>query len=1271
MTTWTLIRRSLRFHARAHFGVLLGAAVGSAVLIGALVVGDSVKESLRKRALDRLGPIHFAISTQDRLFLADLRQRLSSDKSPGFVPVDTVTPERTLPFSSSQSASALVLNGMVAQQDGQARANRVQVMGVESATWPRLAGWGTLSEGFWITNGSSRFHFDEVDRMQGHRGDGPLTRWRNGETALINEVLAGQLGAQIGDELIVRVSKPTALGLDAAISPRDENSVALRFKVGAILSADQLGDFSLSANQTPPANLLVPMELLTEKVGARGRANLLVSGPVLTKPKFSRWDVQRSKVASWLRKQSMQPEGYLPFGRGVRLTEDKSSLASRLGRSLKPKLQEELSDELARSWVNTELRRSWLPEDTELVVRGLEQPQTATGGEYVQPFIEVSTARIFLDPPVAAAALTPRSRLLRDHQKFLNDTPSDLAASAWVTNGFGVLTYFVNLIQAGDLSTPYSMVTAAGPPYTPADLGGDEILVNEWLADDLQVKPGDNLRISYYVVDSGSRLTERTNIFRVRGVVPMRGRYADRTLMPEFPGVAKAERTREWDTGFPLMHEIRQKDEDYWKQHRGTPKAFISLAAGQAMWANRYGQLTAIRYEVPTNSFTTPWREIAYQNLLANLDPATLGISFEPVRAQALKAAEQAQDFGQLFLGFSFFLIMAALLLMALLFQFGLEQRMAEVGTLLALGFPPRQVRRLLLLEGCALAFVGGMIGVLAGTVYAKAMLRGLTTIWRDAVSTSALHYHVQPITLVIGLLASTLIAALTIWLTLRKQGRRPARELLEVGSEEKFQVGRSRASVIGAVATAGAASLVIWTIWKGETGAAEIFFSAGALLLIAGLGFCAAWFARLARRTAATSQLTIGGLGLRGCSRRRKRSLATVALLASGTFLIAAIGVFRLDSNRDATKRSSGTGGFALVGDSTLPVVHDLNSKSGREFFGFDSEKLAGVEFVPFRVRDGDDASCLNLNRAQKPRLLGVKTEMLEERFTFAKGTGWDALISTRLQPGGRGTPESKNRLSGFTNSNQTANTGLKPGANEIEIPAIGDANSIQWAMGRKVGGTIDYVDERGQPFKVRIVGAVVNSILQGSLIIDEAAFIKRFPSESGYRMFLIDSPTNRTAEVSATLSRALQDVGLELQPTEQRLAAFNAVQNTYLNTFQILGGLGLLLGSAGLGVVVLRNVLERRGELALLLAVGFRARSLRWLVLSEHGALLWLGLGVGVIAAIVAVLPSLLSPGAEVPYLSLAITLTAVLINGMIWTWLATRFALRGKLLDALRNE
>jgi len=238
-------------------------------------------------------------------------------------------------------------------------------------------------------------------------------------------------------------------------------------------------------------------------------------------------------------------------------------------------------------------------------------------------------------------------------------------------------------------------------------------------------------------------------------------------------------------------------------------------------------------------------------------------------------------------------------------------------------------------------------------------------------------------------------------------------------------------------------------------------------------------------------------------------------------------------------------------------------------------------------------------------------------------------------------------------------------------EVPAIADANSIQWALGKKLGDTLDYTDERGHTFKLRLVGSLANSILQGSLIIDEAEFTQRFPSESGHRMFLLDVPTNSIPQVSATLSRAMQDVGLELTSTVQRLNAFNAVQNTYLGTFQILGGLGLLLGSAGLGIVVLRNVLERRGELGLLTAVGFNRRSLQKLILGEHSALLAVGLGIGILAAAVAVLPAILSPAMHLPWRSLGVTLSAVLVNGLLWTWLATRYALRGNLLAALRNE
>ncbi|HEY3864278.1 MAG TPA: ABC transporter permease [Verrucomicrobiae bacterium] len=808
-----------------------------------------------------------------------------------------------------------------------------------------------------------------------------------------------------------------------------------------------------------------------------------------------------------------------------------------------------------------------------------------------------------------------------------------------------VLTYFVNELRHGQKTTPYSMVTAASAPLVPADLRDDEIMITPWLADDLQAKPGDELQLAYFVLGMAGRLDEKRDTFRIRGITPAEGPMADRTLMPDFPGIAKAEKTENWDAGFAInMQKIRPKDEDYWKQYRGTPKAFVTLGAGRRMWANRFGDVTAIRFPA---SVSRPEVERA---MLDKLDPGALGLSFLPVRQQALKASSQSEDFGGLFIGFSFFLVVAALILLALLFHFSLERRVAETGLLLAVGWRPRQVRRLLLVEGVVIAAVGGVLGCAGGVVYARGILFGLTTLWSAAVAESPLQFHVTAQTLAIGCLSGIIISIIVISLAVRGCAKRPARELLEQGNElERAAAGakhrRRWAGWLALASGLGALAMAASAIIQRHTADVESFFGAGSLLLICGAAAAAVWFRSLAAR-AHSRPLTLVSLGLRGCVRHPRRSLAIVALLASGAFLIASVQANKLDATRDGTQRSSGTGGFAFIGESALPIVQDLNTKIGREFFGLDESTLKNAAIVSLRVHDGDDASCLNLNRAQSPRLLGVDPRQLQERkaFTFTQlsdpsfaARPWDLL---------------------------------ERGAGD-EVPAVGDESTITWALHKKIGDTVDYTDEHGRPFKVRLVGAVANSILQGSLIVAEPAFVRHFPGDAGWRVFLVDSPLVEAPAVSAALARGLRDRGLELTPAAERLNAFNAVQNTFLDTFQVLGGLGLLLGSAGLGVVVLRNVLERRGELALLTAVGFTPRSLRALVVAEHAALEGLGLALGIASAMLALLPVLLSHASRVSFVPLAVALGLVFLSGLFWTWAAARLALRGELLPALRNE
>jgi ABC-type antimicrobial peptide transport system permease subunit len=237
--------------------------------------------------------------------------------------------------------------------------------------------------------------------------------------------------------------------------------------------------------------------------------------------------------------------------------------------------------------------------------------------------------------------------------------------------------------------------------------------------------------------------------------------------------------------------------------------------------------------------------------------------------------------------------------------------------------------------------------------------------------------------------------------------------------------------------------------------------------------------------------------------------------------------------------------------------------------------------------------------------------------------------------------------------------------------IPAVADNTVIVWGLGKTVGDSLEYLDEKGEAFTVKLVGGLDNSIFQGNVIISERAFLAKYPSLSGYRFFLIDGPPEDLTEITGDISWAMQDQGMDLVRTSDRLAEFNQVENTYLAIFLILGSFGLLLGSVGIGIVVSRNVRERLGELALLRAVGFSRRSIQALILSEHLALLLAGILFGLTAALLATLPSLLAPGAEIPFSTILILLAIVLINGGIWTYTATRRGIEEDLLPALRRE
>jgi ABC-type antimicrobial peptide transport system permease subunit len=231
-----------------------------------------------------------------------------------------------------------------------------------------------------------------------------------------------------------------------------------------------------------------------------------------------------------------------------------------------------------------------------------------------------------------------------------------------------------------------------------------------------------------------------------------------------------------------------------------------------------------------------------------------------------------------------------------------------------------------------------------------------------------------------------------------------------------------------------------------------------------------------------------------------------------------------------------------------------------------------------------------------------------------------------------------------------------------------IADASALQYVLHRKLGDRFTLGDT-GQD--VRVVGALRPGLLQSELVTGEAHFQHAFPRAEGYRYFLIEAAPGREPAVAAALESRLSDFGFDAESAAARLAAFHRVENTYIATFQTLGALGLLLGTVGIGAVLVRNAFERRRELALLRAVGYRDGHVRVLVLAESALLLVLGLGIGTGAALVATLPAL-AERATLPSLVPVLGLVAaVALAGLLVSRLAAGVVLRLPLLESLRSE
>lgn len=1123
--------KDLKYFWRINLAVILGAAVASAVLTGALLVGDSMRGSLKEQTLDRLGAV-------DDILVA-----------PGFLREELAGDLNTHPSLNGKAeiTPVVMLSGNATHGKTRSRATGIQLTGMTPE----------FTSLFYAGNGEQANAFNAGLKKADKQ---------TFESVIINDALSRELGAAIGDPIIISFEKPSDIHRESLFGRKETTDIvrSVRLIVRHIIPDRGPGRFGLKTEQTQPLNAFIDLAVLQEVVEQKDHVNALLLSR--KSEDFSIKELDQATI-----------ETATLYDRGITFNEKEDVL---------------------------------ILESREYVI-----------GEPLEEAVQEAT--------------------------------SDMAATQ-----LPVLSYLANEMRIGKNSTPYSTIVALDNPQEvtnsltlingiPAPLlAENEILLNSWLADDLDAESGDTLEVSYYAVGAGDRLYETSSTFIVTGVVRMSGLGEDVTLVPEYPGISDVANIRDWDPPFEVdLEKIRPKDEAYWDDYKATPKAYVALATGQRLWGNRFGNLSTIRFTPKSGESISRLRRDLAAGLKESLSPADAGLAWRGIKAEGLKASLGSTDFSQLFISFSFFLIISAAILAGLLFRLGIEQRAGEVGLLLATGYKPGNVLSRFLGQGMVLASIGAVLGLLFATFYAQSIIYGLRTLWFEAVGTSFLNFHADPASYITGAISALLAVSFAIWITLRGLKKLPVPALLRGVVEKTRKGSRAITFWLGIAFLLGGLGLVFSGLAEGGQAAAGMFMGSGFMLLIAGL-LLSSWMLRRTSSFGIGNGLT--GMSLRNAARNPGRSMLCIALVAVACFMIISVGASRKDFRGDPVVRDSGTGGYRYLAEADIPLLLNPNDEDDQFNLGFSDKLIENLEkghLFAMRLRPGDDASCLNLFQPSSPRILGVTDKVVQNGgFQFTAVTSgfeedpWKALYST---------------------------------TNDGSIPAFADAHSAQYILKVGLGDHFTMANDAGESVTLKLVGLLQTSIFQSELLILEQNFVTSFPEETGFRYFLLEADVESGRVVAAGLEKSLDDYGLDVVSTTEKLAAFQAVENTYRAVFQTLGALGLLLGTIGLGIVLVRNVIERRSELATMQAFGYENRSIRSMLLRENVLLVMLGILVGAVTAFISVYPVIVQNAGQVPWGELFLTLAAVVIVGAVASRIAIGIALKSDLIPALRSE
>jgi putative ABC transport system permease protein len=795
---------------------------------------------------------------------------------------------------------------------------------------------------------------------------------------------------------------------------------------------------------------------------------------------------------------------------------------------------------------------------------------------------------------------------------------------------------------------------------------GDQAVINDRLADELDVGPGDPILVSAYGATETLVVRDVIDELGIAGYGGSGGLgFGPAGGAPVFVAPGTIERLYE-----------------------GSTLAGAAPPSGQVLVSNRgrvFDSGDGTFDEVVRRTAALPAAEVA------------------PLKQDLLDDAEDSgREISELYSGIGTFSVIAGILLLVNLFVMLAEERKTELGMLRAVGFKRNHITRSFAIEGAVYAvtasIAGAIVGIGVGWVITRVAARLIATDAPDLV----FRLSVQPASLATGAAIGLVIALLTVWGTSVRIARlniiSAIRDLPEPRAAKQslrsvllgllgFLVGAAlllggitgddpygllagfavaafslipvlvrvvpRKPLVVVISTAVIAwSVLVFTLFPDAMNASDIpvFVLMGVVLVGAAVAIVSSidhlWVA-LANRLSGSGRGLSARLGLAYPLARKFRTGMLLGMYAIVIFTMTFISVFTgIFNSQAATFADEVSAGYQVYVDSNPGnplTVEQLEGHPGVTGVATLTQGLAEftTDFEPvpstWVVTGFDDRLLAEQAPALSARLPEYGSD--EEVFEAVLADPSLVVVNDFFLQGEGGPPEQKS----------------DPG-DVITIVNPADRREHDLTVAGVTGS--DFV------FNGSLVG---RPFLDGYL----------GPLAPPRRHYVEVTEGTDPDELAESLNAEFLANGADASTFRAEVDKELAQNEGFFNLMQGYLALGLLIGIAGLGVVMIRAVRERRREIGMLRAMGFPARVVRRAFLLEaafvalQGSLI--GIGLGLLTAY-EVLVNSSTFGDQplpfaVPWVALAVILVAPLLASLVATAAPATQAARIRPAAALR--